>query len=67
MGQFQEKMNGVGDFEAMRAAQVEGMLALECLALPRNEILRQMEELFRGIDFRALEDLIEKVERMDST
>ena len=43
------------------------MLVSGCLALPNNEILRRTEELFKGIDFRVLEDLIEKAERMDST
>ena len=67
MEQIQEEMNGVGDFEAMRAAQVEEVMILGCLALSRYKILRHTEELFKAIGFRVLEELLKKAERMDFT
>ncbi len=56
MEQIQEEMNVVGNFEAMRAAQVEEIMVLGCLALSRYKILRHTEELFERIGFRVLEE-----------
>ena len=67
MEQVWEDLNVVGGFEATEAALVEEKLVLGSFAVPRNEIQWQTKELFKGIEFRVLDNPMEKVVRMDST
>ena len=63
--QIQEEMSGAKDFEALEAAQVEEMMVLGCLAVPREKTLRQREVFFKGIKFRGLRELLEDAKKMD--
>ena len=49
VGQIQQEMYETKDFEAMEAAQVEEIMVLGCLAVPKNMVLRPTEELFKGL------------------
>ena len=46
-------------------AQVEEMMVLGCLAVPREKTLRQRGKYFQGVRFRGLEELLSDAEGVE--